>query len=458
MSWGRGFGSARFNHFFQNRCEHLGLLKVNVVACTGNSPARDRVVGICAKVGKDLAVLRIKPPRQIANWDTAPRKLAKRTNRLAPQRHLVGTRLLERERERFRVVGKTARPKSFPLVGRKILLAFEQGQARPPAHESGHSFAPHARGPREVALAKRPSRGGVSGAESCAFKNEGGEGDSSGHPRRIRCHIPLTAPSHVQAARSATWSEGCGASERNAVDLAAVPQVTRSRIQMTRSIARSEGCRASERSAIELAAALRVAVPRAGPNKARRLKRHAPAHGVPNQNGRHTCIARNGPAESQKRPRLEAQIEEARALRGAAASRTGARSMPRKLETEAPSPRICEQLRHIVPGRSLLREAVGEHDRDRRGATFPRVRRRSTPHLHAKAHALEIEATRLSRNLARHLAALLQNLVCHLRRPSLPQCGDSVDCAASLTYFSSMCVGFCERCPKMRKAENTAPL
>ena len=242
MSWGRGFGSARFDHFFQNRCEHLGLLKVNAVPGTGNSPARDRVVGIRAKVDKDLAVLRIKPPRQIANWDTAPRKLAKRVNRPTPQRHLVGTRLLKRERERFRVVVKTARPKSFPLVNWKIALAFEQGQARPPVHESGHSFAPHARGPREVALAKRPSRGGVSGAESCAFKNEGGEGNSSGHPRRIRCHIPLTAPSHVQAARSATWSEGCGASERNAVDLAAVPQVVR--------------------------------------NKARRLKRNAAAHGI----------------------------------------------------------------------------------------------------------------------------------------------------------------------------------
>lgn len=202
MSWGRGFGSARFDHFFQNRAERFGLLKVNVVACTGNSPARDRVVGIRTKVDKDLAVLRIKPPRQIANWDTAPRKLAKRVNRPTPQRHLVGTRLLKRERERFRVVVKTARPKTFPLVNWKIALAFEQGQARPPVHESGHSFAPHARGPREVALAKRPSRGGVSGAESCAFKNEGGEGNSSGHPRRIRCHIPLTAPSHVQAARS----------------------------------------------------------------------------------------------------------------------------------------------------------------------------------------------------------------------------------------------------------------
>lgn len=327
MSWGRGFGSARFDHFFQNRCEHLGLLKVNVVACTGNSPARDRVVGIRAKADKDLAVLRIKPPRQIANWDTAPRKLAKRVNRPTPQRHLVGTRLLKRERERFRVVVKTARPKSFPLVNWKIALAFEQGQARPPVHESGHSFAPHARGPREVALAKRPSRGGVSGAESCAFKNEGGEGNSSGHPRRIRCHIPLTAPSHVQAARSATWSEGCGASERNAVELAAIPQVVRS--------------------------------------KARRLKRHAPAHGVPNQNGRHTCVARNNPTKSKERSRLEAQVEEVRALRGVAASGTGARPMPRKLETETLSTRTCKQPHRIIPGGSLLREAVNEHNRDR---------------------------------------------------------------------------------------------
>ena len=150
MSWGRGFGSARFDHFFQDRAERFGLLEVNVVACAGNSLARDRVVGIRAKVGKDLAVLRIKPPRQIANWDTAPRKLAKRANRLAPQRHLVGTRLFKRERERFRVVGKATRPKTFSLVNWKIALAFEKRQGFPPGHESEHSFAPHARGPREV--------------------------------------------------------------------------------------------------------------------------------------------------------------------------------------------------------------------------------------------------------------------------------------------------------------------
>ena len=179
MSWGRGFGSARFDHFFQNRCEHLGLLKVNVVACTGNSPARDRVVGIRAKADKDLAVLRIKPPRQIANWDTAPRKLAKRVNRPTPQRHLVGTRLLERERERFRVVGKTARPKSFPLVIVQVALTFEQGQARPPVHESGHPFVSHARRPREL-RSRSASRAASSAGPSPRFKHEGGEGNSSG--------------------------------------------------------------------------------------------------------------------------------------------------------------------------------------------------------------------------------------------------------------------------------------
>lgn len=326
MSWGRGFGSARFDHFFQNRAERFGLLEVNAVACAGNSPARDRVVGIRTKVGKDPAVLRIKPPRQIANWDIAPRKLAKRANRLAPQRHLVGTRLLERERERFRVVGKAARPKSFPLVGRKILLAFEQGQARPPVHESGHSFAPHARGPREVALAKRPSRGGVSGAESCAFKNEGGEGNSSGHPRRIRCHIPLTAPSHVQAARSATWSEGCGASERNAVDLAAVPQVVR--------------------------------------NKARRLKRNAAAHGIADQYGEPSRDMRHGFAESKERLRLKDQVERL-ATRNIANRRVSALPMPRKLESKALHARARKRQGNFIPGGSLLREAVNEHDRGR---------------------------------------------------------------------------------------------
>ena len=330
MSWGRGFGSARFNHFFQNRAERFGLLKVNAVPGSGNDAARDRVVGIRAKVGKDLAVLRIKPPRQIANWDTAPRKLAKRANRLAPQRHLVGTRLLERERERFRVVGKAARPKSFSLVNWKIALAFEQGQARPPGHESGHSFAPHARGPREVALAQRFTRGGVSGAEARAFKHEGGEGNSSGHPRRIvsrsRCRIPLTAPSHVQAARSATWSEGCGASERNAVDLAAVPQVVR--------------------------------------DKARRLKSHAPAHGIADQYGEPSRDMRHGFAESEERSRLEAQVERL-ATRNIANRRVSALPMPRKLESKALHARARKRQGNFIPGGSLLREAVNEHDRGR---------------------------------------------------------------------------------------------
>lgn len=330
MSWGRGFGSARFDHFFQNRCEHLGLLKVNVVPGTGNSPARDRVVGIRAKVDKDLAVLRIKPPRQIANWDTTPRKLAKRVNRPTPQRHLVGTRLLKRERERFRVVVKTARPKSFPLVNWKIALAFEQGQARPPVHESGHSFAAHARCPREVALAQRSSRGGVSGAESCAFKNERGKGNSSGHPRRIvsriRCHIPLTAPSHVQAARSATWSEGCGASERNAADLAAVPQVVR--------------------------------------NKARRLKRNAAAHGIADQYGEPSRDMRHGFAESKERLRLKVQVERL-ATRNIANRRASALPMPRKLESKALHARARKRQGNFIPGGSLLREAVNEHDRGR---------------------------------------------------------------------------------------------
>lgn len=326
MSWGRGFGSARFDHFFQNRAERFGLLEVNVVACTGNSPARDRVVGIRAKVGKDLAVLRVKLPGQIANWDTAPRKLAKRANRLAPQRHLVGTRLLERERERFRVVGKAAHPKTFPLVNWKIALAFEQGQARPPVHESGHSFAPHAHGPREVALAKRPSRGGVSGAEARAFKHEGGEENSSGHPRRIRCHIPLASASHVKAASSATWSEGCGASERNAVDLAAVPQVVR--------------------------------------NKARRLKSHAPAHGIADQYGEPSRDMRHGFAESKERLRLKDQVERL-ATRNIANRRVSALPMPRKLESKALHARARKRQGNFIPGGSLLREAVNEHDRGR---------------------------------------------------------------------------------------------
>lgn len=238
----------------------------------------------------------------------------------------MGTRLLKRERERFRVVGKAAHPKTFPLVNWKIALAFEQGQARPPVHESGHSFAPHAHGPREVALAKRPSRGGVSGAEARAFKHEGGEENSSGHPRRIRCHIPLASASHVKAASSIAWSEGCGASERNAVDLAAVPQVVR--------------------------------------NKARRLKRNAPAHGIADQYGEPSRDMRHGFAESKERLRLKVQVERL-ATWNITNRRASALPMPRKLESKALHTRARKRQGNFIPDGSLLREAVDKHDRGR---------------------------------------------------------------------------------------------
>ena len=327
MSWGRGFGSARFNHFFQNRAERFGLLKVNVVACSGNGAARDRIVGIRAKVGKDLAIFRVKLPGQIAYGNALRSQLAKHANRLALRGHRVGACALEGERERFRVVGKASRPKSFSLANWKIALAFEKRQGFPPGHESGHPFVSHARRPRKVALAQRFTRGVIDRPEPRAFKHEGGEGDSSGHLRRIRCHIPLASASHVKAASSIAWSEGCGASERNAVELAAIPQVIRS--------------------------------------KARRLKRHAPAHGVPNQNGRHTCVARNDPTKSKERSHLEAQVEEVRALRGVTASGADARPMPRKLESKALHTRARKRQGNFIPGGSLLREAVNEHDRGR---------------------------------------------------------------------------------------------
>ena len=339
MSWGRGFGSARFDHFFQDRAERFGLLEVNVVPSSGNNATRNCALGFCLKGGGDLAIFRVKLPRQIAYGNALRSQLAKRANRLALRGHRVGACALEGERERFRVVGKTSRPKSFSLVIVQVALTFEQGQARPPVHESGHPIASHARRPGEIALTQRFARGIVCRPRARALKHESGEGSGGGHPRRIanrsRGRIPLTGLGHVQATSSTTWSEGCGASERNAVELVAVPQVARSRIQVASSIARSEGCGASERSAVEIAA-----VPQVVRSKARRPKRHAPAHGVPNQNGRHTCVARNDPTKSKERSRLEAQIEEVRALRGVAASGAGARPMPRKLEAEAPSPRI----------------------------------------------------------------------------------------------------------------------
>ena len=316
MSWGRGFGSARFDHFFQNRSERFGLLEVDAVPSNGNDAARNCALGFCLKGGGDLAILRVELPCQVAYGNAAPRKLAKRAHRFLLRGHRVGACALEGERERFRIVGKASRSKSFSLVSQKMLLAFEQGQARPPVHESGHPIASHARRPREVALAQRFARGVVDRPKTSAFENEGCD--------------------RIQAAISTARSEGCGASERNAVDLAAVPQVARSRIQAASSIARSKGCGASERSAAELA------IPQVARNKARRLKRHAPTHGVPNQNGRHTCVARNDPTKSKERSRLEAQVEEVRALRGVAASRAGARPMPRKLKAEALNTRICK--------------------------------------------------------------------------------------------------------------------
>lgn len=243
----------------------------------------------------------------------------------------MGTRLLKRERERFRVVGKAARPKTFSLVNWKIALTFEQGQARPPGHESGHSFAPHARGPREVALAKRFTCRIIGRPESCAFKNERGKGRAGlGHLRHIvsrsRCRIPLTAPSHVQAASSIAWSEGCGASERNAVEVAAVPQVVR--------------------------------------NKARRLERNAAAHGIADQYGEPSRDMRHGFAESKERLHLKDQVERL-ATRNIANRRASALPMPRKLESKTLHARARKRQGNFVPGGSLLREAVNEHDRGR---------------------------------------------------------------------------------------------
>lgn len=61
-----------------------------------------------------------------------------------------------------------------------------------------------------------------------------------------------------QAADSAAWSEGCEASERNADEAVAVPQVEPNRNQAADAEVRSEGCEASERSATAAAAAPQV--------------------------------------------------------------------------------------------------------------------------------------------------------------------------------------------------------
>lgn len=61
-----------------------------------------------------------------------------------------------------------------------------------------------------------------------------------------------------QAADSAAWSEGCEASERNADEAVATPQVEPNRNKAGDTEARSEGCEASERSATAAAAAAQV--------------------------------------------------------------------------------------------------------------------------------------------------------------------------------------------------------
>ena len=232
----------------------------------------------------------------------------------------------EGERERFCVVGKATRPKSFRWsTGRLRWLSKSDRASHQDMKADTSSPRTRARG-REVALAQRFTRGGVSGAKARAFKHEGGEGDSSGHPRRIRCHIPLASASHVKAASSIAWSKGCGASEQNAVELAAIPQVIRS--------------------------------------KARRLKRHAPAHGIAGQYGEPSRNMRHDFAESKERLRLKVQVERL-ATRDIANRRASALPMPRKLETETLSTRTCKQPHRIIPSGNLLREAVNKHDRGR---------------------------------------------------------------------------------------------
>ena len=68
-----------------------------------------------------------------------------------------------------------------------------------------------------------------------------------------RATTPVQAdPNNDQAADSAAWSEGCAASERNASEHAAVPQVDPSKDQASATSAgRSEGCEASERSSAD---------------------------------------------------------------------------------------------------------------------------------------------------------------------------------------------------------------
>ena len=98
-----------------------------------------------------------------------------------------------------------------------------------------------------------------------------------------------------QAADSAAWSEGCGASERNAGEAVAAPQVEPNRNQAADAEALSEGCGASERCATAAAAAAQVdnalqpqtyfspAMPNVGIAGARanaEIKRILEAHGV----------------------------------------------------------------------------------------------------------------------------------------------------------------------------------
>ena len=73
---------------------------------------------------------------------------------------------------------------------------------------------------------------------------------------------------------------------------------------------------------------------------------------------------RHGFAESKERLRLKDQIERL-ATQNIANRRASALPMPRKLESKALHARARKRQGNFIPGGSLLREAVNEHDRGR---------------------------------------------------------------------------------------------
>ena len=188
------------------------------------------------------------------------------------------------------------------------------------------------------------------------------------------------------------------------------------------------------------------------------MKRHAPAHGIADQYGEPSRNMRHDFAESKERLRLKVQVERL-ATQDIANRRASAFPMPRKLESKALHTRARKRQGNFIPGGSLLREAVDKHDRGQQGATThlasdAEARHAFTPkRMPSKSKPRISPETSLATSPPFFRASFATFAV-----PLSSRCDDSIDCTASLNYFSSMCVGFSERATESKRDGKATPL